>query len=135
MRISLTKRILPIAGVLGFVAIGSLGPTARAVDQTATMMAAQSSAALADERLRARVTRALGADPYFYGAHVTVSVHNGVVELDGVLPSELDLLSAVRIASKSVGRRRVQDHISIELGERNARWKPLTLNSASAVER
>jgi osmotically-inducible protein OsmY len=72
----------------------------------------------ADSALRARVESALQADPYFYDGHVTVSVQNGDVRLDGFVSSAWDLLDAMRIARKAAGSRRVIDNLSIELGGR-----------------
>ena len=51
--------------------------------------------------------RALHTDPYFYDAHVSVSIENGAVVLRGFVFSEWDLHNAVRIATKAAGDRQV----------------------------
>jgi hypothetical protein len=71
-----------------------------------------------DEELRNRVQGALHVDPYFYDAHVIVSVENGAVVLRGFVFSEWDLRNAIRIASKAAGNRQVVDNLSIKEGGR-----------------
>jgi osmotically-inducible protein OsmY len=87
-------------------------PTVRA---TAT----QAADPVVDKAIRGRVEAALHSDPYFYDAHVTVSICKGDVPLDGFVSSDWDLLDAMRIARKAAGNRRVVDNLSIELGGRN----------------
>lgn len=72
----------------------------------------------ADEQLRNKVELALREDPYFYDAHVTVSVEHGDVILRGFVFSDWDLRDAIRIATKAAGGRRVVDSLSIEVGGR-----------------
>lgn len=61
---------------------------------------------------------ALHSNPYFYDAHVTVSMKKGDVLLSGFVSSELDLLDAIRIARKAAGNRRVIENLTIELDRR-----------------
>ena len=74
-----------------------------------------------DEELRKRVQVALHSDPYFYDRHVSVSVEKGVVVLHGIVFSAADLQSAISVADRAAGHRRVVDDLSIDLGERNGR--------------
>jgi osmotically-inducible protein OsmY len=62
------------------------------------------------------VKTALHNNPYFYDEHVTVSVENGEVVLQGFVSSEWDIRDALRIAGKAAGGRRVIDDLSIKLG-------------------
>jgi hypothetical protein len=62
-------------------------------------------------------------DSYFYSAHVTVSVKNGTVFLQGFDFSDWDLRDAIRIATKASGRSRVVDNLAIEAGGR--KWLAL----------
>lgn len=78
--------------------------------------ASQVADPVADEILRGRVESALHSDPYFYDAHVTVSVEKGAVVLRGFVFSDWDLLDAIRIAGKAAGDRRVVDDLWIEEG-------------------
>jgi osmotically-inducible protein OsmY len=71
-----------------------------------------------EEELRQRVEAALHSDPFFYDAHVTVSVEKGKVLLGGFVFSDWDLLDALRIARKAAGNSRVIDNLSIEVGGR-----------------
>lgn len=71
-----------------------------------------------DQKLQTKVENALQSDPYFYGAHVTVSVESGTVVLQGFVTSDWDLRDAIRIATKAAGGRRVIDDLTIELGGR-----------------
>jgi osmotically-inducible protein OsmY len=84
------------------------------IEATAT----QAADPVADDEIRGRVEAALHFDPYFYDAHVTVSMEKGDVLLGGFVSSDWDLLHALRIARKAAGNRRVVDNLSIELGGR-----------------
>jgi osmotically-inducible protein OsmY len=86
--------------------------------RTIVASATHGAAPVTDEDLRKRVEAALHSDPYFYDAHVTVSVEKGDVLLSGLVSSEWDLLDAMRIARKAAGNRRVSENLSIELGGR-----------------
>jgi hypothetical protein len=93
MNISCRKLLLINSAFLGATAFGLVGFAERAGAQVA-----------------------LHSDPYFYDRHVTVSVDNGAVVLQGFVSSEWDLLDAIRIANKAAGDRRVIDDLSIKLG-------------------
>jgi hypothetical protein len=72
----------------------------------------------ANEARRLRVETALRDDPYFNDTHVTVSLKNGVVVLQGFVSSEWDLLHAIRIAKSAAGDGRVVDDLYLDLGGR-----------------
>jgi hypothetical protein len=93
------------------------GP-APAFSRSASIAASTSQGAdwAADEKLRKRVKSALHTDPYFYDAHVTVSIENGAVVLRGFVFSDWDLREALRIARKAAGDRPVIDNLSIKEG-------------------
>ena len=67
----------------------------------------------ADEQLQEQVQTALHVDPYFYDAHVTVTVEDGVVYLSGMVYDAADLQAARRIAKKIAGSGRVVDELEI----------------------
>ena len=71
-----------------------------------------------NEARRLRVETALRDDPYFNDTHVTVSLKNGVVVLQGFVSSEWDLIHAIRIAKSVAGDGRVVDDLYLELGGR-----------------
>ena len=71
-----------------------------------------------DADLQSRVQLALHDDPYFYDSHVVVSVDHGVVHLNGLVFSEWDLRTALRIAGKAAGNRRVIDNLTLIEGGR-----------------
>ena len=75
-------------------------------------------ATAADRQLKANVDQALSSDPYFYGAHVIVSVENGRVVLRGFVFSDWDLRDAIRIATRAAAGRRVVDDLTIEVAGR-----------------
>jgi osmotically-inducible protein OsmY len=132
MNISGKKRILVICAYLGPVISGLAGFAAPVGAQTLAARAMSRSDSFAasvtpggdsatDEELSKRVQVALHSDPYFYDRHVSVSVEKGVVVLRGIVFSASDLQSAIRIADRAAGHRRVVDDLWIDLGERNAR--------------
>ena len=71
-----------------------------------------------NEARRLRVETALRDDPYFNDTHVTVSLKNGVVVLQGFVSSEWDLIHAIRIAKSAAGDGRVVDDLYLDLGGR-----------------
>jgi osmotically-inducible protein OsmY len=120
------KLVLINCALVGSAAVGLAGFGLRAGAQNADASAlnqsavaaqpTQSAVSVADEKLMRRVKDALHSDPYFYDAHVTVSVKNGAVVLHGFVESDWDLRDAIRIASTAAGGRRVVDNLSIKLG-------------------
>jgi BON domain len=67
----------------------------------------------ADEQVRTQVETALHSDPYFYDGHVTVTVKDGVVHLQGVVFDAWDLRTARRISKKIAGAKRVVNELEI----------------------
>jgi len=57
---------------------------------------------VADVEVRNKVETALHSDPYFYDAHVTVIVKDGVVHLQGVVFDDWDLRTARRLSKRLV---------------------------------
>jgi osmotically-inducible protein OsmY len=80
--------------------------------------AAGAASAAADLQVKSDVENAFSADPYFYAAHVNVSMENGNVVLRGFVFSDWDLRDAIRIANKAAAGRRVVDDLAIEVGGR-----------------
>jgi hypothetical protein len=60
-----------------------------------------------DEVLTKNVEVALHSNPYFNDEHVTVTIKNGVVTLEGIVFDDWDVRTAMRIARKIAGVRRV----------------------------
>jgi|SRR5450631_1511398 len=120
-----STRKLPSASLLTGLAVlvwsaGVLQDVAVAQERLLTAMvipATQEHARAVDQQLRDKVENALRSDPYFYGAHVNVSVENGSVVLQGFVFSDWDLRDAIRIATKAAGAR-VVDSLTIEVGGR-----------------
>jgi osmotically-inducible protein OsmY len=120
-----STRKLPSASFLTGLAVlvwgaGVVQNAAVAQERLPTAMvipATQERARTEDQQLRDKVENALRSDPYFYGAHVNVSVENGSVVLQGFVFSDWDLRDAIRIATKAAGVR-VVDNLAIEVGGR-----------------
>lgn len=106
MKYRLMKRLC--AAVLAGLALSACGGVG----------AYEERASAADEQLKNDVDNALSSDPYFYGAHVSVSVQNGTVVLRGFVFSDWDLRDAIRIATRAAGGRRVVDDLTIEVAGR-----------------
>lgn len=109
-------------GMAGFAApVGAQTPVAQpasAADTAAVAEVTDGTAVSASAELRERVQAALHTDPYFYDAHVNVTVERGAVVLRGFVLSDWDLQEAIRIAGKAAGDRRVIDDLSIKQGGR-----------------
>ncbi len=105
-----------LAGSLGVAALGTLFP-AMAVDastpgeikdEVVVTAARQSDAVIA-----AKVTAAVQQDPYIFGDHITVTVENGVVRLEGVVNDLSDLHRVLRLARRIGGARRVANYLEL----------------------
>jgi osmotically-inducible protein OsmY len=124
MNISNKRRNLSISAALvslvcGFGGIAqTLAQNAAGPNSASGSISAAQSANQADEDLRNRVQTALHVDPYFYDAHVRVSVQKGSVVLNGFVYSDWDLQDALRIARKAAGNTTVVDNLSIKVGGR-----------------
>jgi osmotically-inducible protein OsmY len=108
-----------VSGLSGFATRSSAQNTTAPAESpllTAAATTTHVTEPMSDEKVRARVESALRSDPYFYDAHVTVSMENGNVVLQGFVSGPWDLLDAIRIARKAAGNRRVIDDLEILLG-------------------
>ena len=70
----------------------------------------------ADRALAETAAAALHRDPYFYDAHVSITVRNGVLTLHGIVFDDWDLRDALRLARHVKGVRRVVNDLEIKLG-------------------
>ena len=98
--------------------LAAVGVAALALLACGGVGAYEERATAADRQLKDGVDNALSSDPYFYGAHVIVSVEKGSVVLRGFVFSDWDLRDAIRIATRAAGGRRVIDDLTIEVAGR-----------------
>jgi BON domain len=115
------RRIWVMGAYLGPLVLGFGGFATRVDAQNAAAPVPTAAAQAADspsDELRKRVTAALHADPYFYDAHVSVSVEKGAVVLRGFVFSDWDLREALRLARTAAGDNTVVDDLSIKEGGR-----------------
>jgi hypothetical protein len=67
-----------------------------------------------DEELQQQVRKTLHDDPFFYDEHVTVTVTNGVVHLEGIVLDASDIKDVLRIIKKKFpGAKRVINELEI----------------------
>jgi len=70
--------------------------------------------AVRDEQLRVEVKTVLHDDPYFYDGHVTVTVKDGVVHLEGAVLDYGDIGSVLRTIGKKFPRlKRVVNELEV----------------------
>jgi len=71
-----------------------------------------------DEQLRVEVKTALHDDPFFYDAHVTVTVQDGVVHLEGMVLDYSDVTTVLRIIKRKFPRlKRVVNELEVSRGD------------------
>jgi len=70
-------------------------------------------ATVPDEELTKDVAMALRSDPFFYDEHVTVTVINGIVTLQGMVFDDWDLRIATRISNRVTGVKSVLNELEI----------------------
>jgi osmotically-inducible protein OsmY len=71
---------------------------------------------VADEKMKEQVEEALHSDAFFYDEHITVTINNGVITLQGIVFDDWDLRNAMRICRKIPGVKRVINDLEIKLG-------------------
>lgn len=71
---------------------------------------------LPDDEVKKQVEAAMQSDPYFNDAHVSVTIKDGVVTLEGIVQDEWDLRAALRISKKVAGVRRVINDLELKFG-------------------
>jgi osmotically-inducible protein OsmY len=70
----------------------------------------------ADAEVKQHLEAAMHSSPFFYDGHITVTVKDGVVKLQGMVFDDWDLRVAKRIATKIPGVKRVDNDLEIEQG-------------------
>jgi hypothetical protein len=103
---------------LAFVALSARAevPPAPSAAPLDTIVVSAERYVTQEEMVAREVKAALAADPYFYDAHITVTVANGVATLHGIVFDDWDLRTALRLARKTPGVRRVVNDLEIKLG-------------------
>jgi osmotically-inducible protein OsmY len=66
-----------------------------------------------DAVIAAKVTAAVQQDPYIFGDHITVTVENGVVRLEGIVNDLSDLHRVLRLARRIAGKSSVANHLEL----------------------
>ena len=67
----------------------------------------------ADEQVTRQVERTLTEDPWIFGDHITVTTHNGIVTLEGIVGDTGEMFRIVRLCRKIPGARRVVNALEI----------------------
>lgn len=111
-RTSLVRTTLAamLAGLACWASAASAGnPAAPAMGQLDQIVvtARKRPTPVPDEALTKSVAAALHSDAYFNDEHVTVTIKNGVVTLQGIVFDEWDVRIAIRDAKRIAGVRRV----------------------------
>jgi osmotically-inducible protein OsmY len=113
MRSFMCKKIVAaILSTLAYWATSVAADQARVSGVPATIVVTGQKP-VADEEVKQQVETALHTDPYFYDGHVTVTVINGVVHLQGVVFDNSDMQAARRISKKIAGAKRVVNELEI----------------------
>ena len=94
-------RVAAVASLSSATAFGA-PPSGEGKDEVVVTATRQSDAVLA-----AKVTAAVQEDPYIFGDHITVTVENGIVRLEGVVDDLGDLHRVLRLARRIAGKGRV----------------------------
>ena len=76
-----------------------------------------SAAREADAVLTAKVEKVIRDDPYIFSDHVTVSVENGVVTVEGTVFDVQDLRTVLRLARRIAGKHRVINRIDLVIAD------------------
>ena len=109
-------------GLMLVVLIGQPGPGTAQVRTDATSGLAEASREevlvtakrhFTDEQVTEQVEKVLTDDTYIYAEHVTVTVHNGVVRLEGIVGDTGERFRILRLCRKIPGARRIVDGLEM----------------------
>ena len=104
------------------VSVGRFGPAVAQVRTEAADKAAETprrevivtaTRHIPDEQVTEQVVSALADDPYIFAEHVTVTTHNGVVRVEGIVWDTGERFRILRRCRKIPGARRVVDALEI----------------------
>jgi hypothetical protein len=88
-----------------------------AVEPLETIVVTGTRLPVPDEELKRQVTTALHDDPFFYDEHVTVTVQNGVVHLEGFVLDVRDIRDVLRIIRRKFPGKRVINQLEVSREE------------------
>jgi len=112
-------RIGPLLVAALGVAAPAAGPSTAAQtagasrSQTITQEIVITAARQADEVITAKVVQVLEDDPYVFADHVTVSTHNGIVTVEGIVGDAGERFRILRLCHRIPGTRRVVDALEV----------------------
>jgi osmotically-inducible protein OsmY len=69
----------------------------------------------ADTALESKVIEVLRDDPYVFSEHVSVTVVNGIVTVEGTVPSVQDMRRVLMLARRLAGKRRVINSLELDI--------------------
>jgi osmotically-inducible protein OsmY len=97
-------------------AVGSVCPAEDAAQTANTRLEEvliQARAQAADEQVTRQAEKTLADDPWLFAEHITVTTHNGVVRLEGIVGDTGEMFRIVRLCRKIPGARRVVNALEI----------------------
>jgi osmotically-inducible protein OsmY len=100
--------VAAVAILFSATAFGA-SPPGEVKDEVVVTAARQSDAVLA-----AKVTAAVQQDPYIFGDHITVTVENGIVRLEGIVNDLGDLHRVLRLARRIAAKGRVVNDLEFQ---------------------
>ena len=68
-----------------------------------------------DAEVVKQVETAIRSNPFFYDEHVTVTIKDGVITLEGLVFDEWDMRHAIRVAKKITGVKRVINDLEVKM--------------------
>ncbi len=102
-----------LAACASAVAADEARAPANAPLQAIVVKARKVPVVLPDAEVKERVEAAMHADPYFLDDHITVTVRNGIVILEGIASDSWQLSDATRISRRIPGVKSVFNNIEI----------------------
>jgi hypothetical protein len=110
---SILGAALGIAAVAIHPPVMASDPPRASPPDNATAEVVISAKRAADAALASKVIEVLRNDPYVFTEHVSVSVENGVVTVEGTVPSVQDLRRVLRLARRLAGKGRVINKLEL----------------------
>jgi hypothetical protein len=68
---------------------------------------------VADEQITQQAEAALANDPWIFSDHVTVTTHNGVIRVEGIVQDTSEWFRILRLCRKIPGARRVVSELEM----------------------
>jgi osmotically-inducible protein OsmY len=100
-------RALLFASLLGAASVWAAENAAGKQTERLEEVVIQAKRQAADEQINRQVEKTITEDPWIFSEHITVTTHNGVVRVEGIVGDTGEMFRILRLCRRISGARRV----------------------------